>query len=82
MFQAWGLGFDRLRFRVACALKAFLHLHLAGKAGAAGSDKGRVLVHDWAESRMQKYKDINDINVAVGVCWGGTTRTASMLECP
>lgn len=48
------------RFRVACALKAFLHLHLAGKAGAAGSDKGRVLVHDWAESRMQKYKEIQN----------------------
>ena len=41
-----------LRFRVACALKSFLHLHLA-----AGSHKGRVLVHDWAESRAPKYKD-------------------------
>ncbi|CAL1142585.1 unnamed protein product, partial [Cladocopium goreaui] len=41
------------RFRVACALKGFLHLHLAAR-----SDKGRVLVHDWAESRAPKYKEI------------------------
>ena len=51
---------------MACALKGFLHLHLAAR-----SDKGRVLVHDWAESRAPKYKDVNI--AAVEACWWGTT---------